>query len=65
MATFELYRDSSDKYRWRLRAENGNIVADGSQGYANRRDAERGIEIVKEEAPGADVDDQIEDRRGG
>jgi uncharacterized protein YegP (UPF0339 family) len=50
MAQFELYRDSADDFRWRLRADNGNVVADSGQGYSRRTDCERGIEIVKEQA---------------
>jgi uncharacterized protein YegP (UPF0339 family) len=63
MAQFELYRDSADDFRWRLRADNGNVVADSGQGYSRRTDCERGIEIVKEQASGAEVIDQVEDRR--
>ena len=63
MAQFEIYRDNSDKYRWRLRADNGNIVADSGQGYSRRADCENGIEHVKDQAAGADIVDQVEDRR--
>lgn len=35
----ELYRDNSGKYRWRVKADNGNIVADSGEGYENRGDA--------------------------
>ncbi len=63
MAQFEVYRDSADDYRWRLRADNGNIIADSGQGYSRRTDCENGIESVKEEAPDADLVDQVEDRR--
>lgn len=63
MAQFEIYRDSAEEYRWRLRANNGNIVADSGQGYSRRVDCENGIEHVKEQAAGAEIVDQIEDRR--
>lgn len=63
MAQFEIYRDSSDDYRWRLRTENGNIIADSGQGYSRRTDCENGIEAVKKKAPGAELVDQVEDRR--
>lgn len=63
MAQFEVYRDSADDYRWRLRADNGNIIADSGQGYSRRTDCEKGIESVKSNAPGAEVVDQVEDRR--
>lgn len=33
-------------WRWRLRASNGHIVADGSEGYASRKNAERAARRV-------------------
>lgn len=63
MAQFEVYRDNADKYRWRLRADNGHVVADSGQGHKRRTDCMNGIEHVREQAPGADIDDQVEDRR--
>lgn len=39
--TFDVYRDVSGQWRWRLKAKNGKIVADGSEGYASRRNARR------------------------
>lgn len=60
-ATFELYADSADEYRWRLRHDNGNIIADGSEGYVDKRDASSGIESVQRNAPGAHVVDVSRD----
>ncbi|MEZ3162363.1 HVO_2922 family protein [Halorubrum sp. RMP-47] len=60
-ATFELYADSADEYRWRLRHDNGNIIADGSEGYTDKRDASSGIESVQRNAPGAHVVDVSRD----
>jgi uncharacterized protein YegP (UPF0339 family) len=57
-ATFELYVDESDDYRWRLRHDNGNIIADSGEGYASAQNARNGIESVKNNAPEAGVDDQ-------
>jgi len=54
-ATFELYRDRAGQWRWRLRHDNGNIVADSGEGYANRADARNGIESVRRNAPDAEV----------
>lgn len=44
MATFELYRDTDGQYRWRLQADNGEIVAVSSEGYHNRSDCENGLQ---------------------
>ncbi|WP_049983884.1 HVO_2922 family protein [Halorubrum sp. BV1] len=56
-ATFELYADTADKWRWRLRHDNGNIIADGGEGYTDKRDARSGIESVQRNAPGGHVVD--------
>ncbi|MFC7323676.1 HVO_2922 family protein [Halorubrum rutilum] len=56
-ATFELFRDKADEHRWRLRHENGNVIADGGQGYASKQKAKQGLNSVKSNAPGAAVDE--------
>ena len=57
MAKFEIIKDKGDEYRWRFRANNGKIVADSGEGYVAKSDCERGIEIVKGQAPSARVED--------
>jgi uncharacterized protein YegP (UPF0339 family) len=57
-ATFVLYKDKSGEFRWRLRHENGQIIADSGEGYVNKADAENGINSVKKNAPDAPIDDQ-------
>jgi len=52
-ATFELYADRGGKWRWRLRHRNGNVLADGSQGFPTRSAAVESIERVKRHGPGA------------
>ncbi len=54
-ATFELYEDNRGEYRWRLRHDNGNIIADSGEGYANRSGAREAIERIQSYAPEADV----------
>ncbi len=56
-ATFELYQDSADDWRWRLRHANGNIIADSGEGYASKQKAKQGIESVKDNAADADVEE--------
>ncbi len=51
---FELYRDAAGKYRFRLKASNGQVIA-ASQGYASRKSALEGIESVRKHAPSADT----------
>ncbi|GAB7089808.1 hypothetical protein JCM18237_00790 [Halorubrum luteum] len=57
-ATFELYEDAAEQWRWRLVHDNGNIIADGGEGYASKENAENGLESVKRNAPGAHVVDE-------
>jgi len=52
-ATFELFKDKAGEYRWRLRHENGNIIADSGEGYTTKQGALNGIQSVKENAPTA------------
>ena len=56
-AEFELYMDKAGEYRWRLRHQNGNIIADSGEGYTSKQNAQNGINSVKENAPGAPVND--------
>ena len=55
-ATFEVYRDAADQWRWRLRHDNGNVIAEGGQGYTTKRRAVDGLESVKANAPDAPVE---------
>jgi amphi-Trp domain-containing protein len=64
-ATFEVYEDAAEEYRWRLRHRNGNIIADGGEGYASRQKAEQGLESVAVNAPGADLFDESRDELVG
>jgi uncharacterized protein YegP (UPF0339 family) len=63
-ATFEIYEDREEKWRWRLVHDNGNIIADSGEGYASRQKCEQGLESVKQNAPDASVVD-VTDPTGG
>ena len=54
---FELYKDAGGKFRFRLKAGNGEIIA-SSEAYTSKAAAENGIQSVKTNAPDATVDDQ-------
>lgn len=54
---FELYTDKAGKYRFRLKAGNGEIIA-VSEAYESKAGATNGIESVKRNAQDATVDDQ-------
>jgi uncharacterized protein YegP (UPF0339 family) len=34
----EVYRDTGGHWRWRAKAPNGRVVADGGEGYHNKAD---------------------------
>lgn len=51
---FELFTDHAGKYRFRLKASNGQVIA-ASQAYASRKSALDGIASVRKHAPDAEV----------
>lgn len=58
---FELYKDHKSEWRWRLRSQNGNVIADSAESYRHRDDCENGIRLVKgsAEAPIVDMSAKI------
>ena len=55
-AKFELYKDKVGEFRWRLRHQNGEIIASG-EGYTTKANALNGIESVKKNAPDANIEE--------
>jgi uncharacterized protein YegP (UPF0339 family) len=56
-ATFQVYKDKAEKYRWRLVTQNKNVIATSGQGYADKRGCLAGIESLKKNAPTAKVEE--------
>jgi uncharacterized protein YegP (UPF0339 family) len=56
---FELYNDKGGKFRFRLKAGNGEIIAVG-EAYESKAAAKNGVESVKKNAAGATVVDLTE-----
>jgi uncharacterized protein YegP (UPF0339 family) len=56
---FEITKDKAGKFRFRLKAGNGEIIA-VSEAYETKARAKNGIESVKTNAPGATVVDLSE-----
>lgn len=54
MAAFEIYVDQAGGWRWRLRANNGEVIA-VSEGYEKRTGAEHGIHAVRVLAADAEI----------
>lgn len=57
-ANFEVYMDKSGMWRWTLRHDNGNIIADSAQGYASRENCMVGLNSVKTNAASAPIIDK-------
>jgi uncharacterized protein YegP (UPF0339 family) len=47
---FEVFEDKEKKYRWHLKAGNGQIVAAASEGYKDKAECEHMIELIKKGA---------------
>ena len=56
-AKFEISKDHAGKFRFHLKAPNGEIIA-ASQGYESKANAEKGIEAIKTHASTATVVDK-------
>ncbi|AUX10858.1 hypothetical protein AArcSl_3252 [Halalkaliarchaeum desulfuricum] len=54
-AVFEVYEDKGGEWRWRLRHQNGNIIADSGEGYASRSGCIEAVDRIREYAPEADI----------
>ena len=60
---FEIYRDRGGGWRWRLVHRNGNVLADSGQSYASRQKARQGVESVRTNAGGAEIEELEEETR--
>ena len=54
---FEVFKDSAGKFRFRLKASNGQVIATG-EAYETKASALKGVASVQKNAAGAAVDDQ-------
>ena len=52
--TFEVYVDKAGKYRFRLKAGNGEVVASG-EAYESKQGALRGVDAVQRAAADAKI----------
>lgn len=53
---FEVYADKAGKFRFRLKAGNGQVIASG-EAYESRANALRGVDSVRRHAADAEVVD--------
>ncbi|NIU84292.1 MAG: DUF1508 domain-containing protein, partial [Candidatus Thorarchaeota archaeon] len=61
--SFEVYTDSRDEYRFRLKAPNGEIIL-SSEGYTSKAGCMNGIESVKTNSAVPERFETFEDRAG-
>lgn len=59
MPKFEIFKDATQKIRWRLKAPNGEIIASG-EAYESKDSCKKGIESVKNNAPKAQIVDMAQ-----
>ena len=53
---FEVYTDKAGKFRFRLKASNGQVIATG-EAYSSKSACLNGVESIKKNAPDAEVVD--------
>jgi uncharacterized protein YegP (UPF0339 family) len=58
--TFEVYRDNRREFRWRLKSGNGRVIATSGDGYQAKAGCLAGIELVRQGANGAEIEDLTE-----
>jgi hypothetical protein len=56
---FEIYKDAAEKFRFRLKAANGEVIASG-EAYESKDGCKNGIESIKNNAPIAEIVDLTE-----
>jgi uncharacterized protein YegP (UPF0339 family) len=56
-AVFELYKDSADEFRFRLKDDEGILLATSGKGYKTKSDCQKVIDTIKRDAGKAKVED--------
>jgi uncharacterized protein len=47
MLKFFLYKNSQNEWRWNLKANNGEIIANSTEGYVHKTDARHAIDLIR------------------
>ncbi|MCD4733270.1 DUF1508 domain-containing protein [bacterium] len=58
MAKFQVFKGKNGEFYWRMRANNGQVVATGGEGYKAKSDCLHGIELVKTLGPDAKIEEE-------
>jgi uncharacterized protein YegP (UPF0339 family) len=59
-AGFEIYRDAAGEWRWHLRAKNGQLLANGGEGFASKGTVLRAIKAVRNAIDKAGDPEEVE-----
>lgn len=62
-AEFEMFKDKGGEWRWNLRHQNGNIIADSAEGYSSKSKAKQGLDSVRKNVPGAPITEREEETK--
>ena len=60
VAKFEIFRDTSERFRFRLMSEDGEISFVSQDSYPTKEDCIEHIELYKQLVHGATIEDRIE-----
>ena len=52
---FEIYKDTEEKWRWRLIANNGKIICVPGEAFETQENAKANIDFIKRVSPGAEI----------
>jgi uncharacterized protein YegP (UPF0339 family) len=56
-AVFELYKDSADEFRFRLKDDEGMLLATSGKGYKTKAECQKVIDAIKRDAAKAKVEE--------
>ncbi len=62
MAVLQMFKDDSGRYRWRLRADDNEIIASACTGFNEKTDCQRDVRRIVDLAPKTRVEDLTLDR---
>lgn len=54
---FEVFEDNAKQHRFRIVASNGQTIGTASQGYKDKRDCEKAVELIKKGAKDSEVNE--------
>ena len=62
---FDVYEDEGKKFRFRMKASNGNVVGSSSGSYDKKADAEKVVDAIKKDVKNADKVEKEKEKEKG